>query len=107
VKVRRGVEKIGTYKGSTLMVDWDYLLEEHGLRKELEDFERTVGRFLFLLSVLVVSGSIIADLVQGRFLPAELLVADRLIELVFAVGFMLMLYSVYLSRNRENYIESL
>ena len=107
MKTRKGVEQIGTFRGIPLTVDWTYLLEDHGLRKELEDFERSMGRFLFLVGVLLMLGVFIADLANGVFLFTGMLRIDRLQELVFVVGFMLMLYSFFLNRNRENFVDRL
>ncbi|MFQ5493451.1 MAG: AAA family ATPase [Candidatus Dojkabacteria bacterium] len=107
MKILKGKEKIGRFKQIPLSANWDYLYKEHGLRKEEEQFEVVVGRFLLLVGVFAMLGVFVVDIVGGRLLFVELLNTDRLPEVVFWIGFILMLYSFYLTRNRENFIDSL
>lgn len=103
----KGQEKLGKYKGIPVVVDWEYLLQEVGARKEEEKFEKALGRFLQVLAFL----SWIVAAVGGYFGAVEvwptIWQVDNIYKLIFWIGLGLILYAYYLNRNRDIYLDRL
>lgn len=105
MRQRRGIVKVGSFKGIELMINWDYLLKEHGLRKELEDFERKLGRLLLLVGISLLLIPAVVLSMQNRFFVLEIFKSENIFAVVFWLGFEVVLYSFYLARSREYFID--
>ncbi len=107
MKILKGKVKIGTYNNINVLLDWTYLTQERGLRKEQDIFELILGRFIALVSAAVLLFLFIYDISLGNFLLFDAFKVDNLIEMLFWVcigGFM---YSAYLNRDRTEFFDTL
>ena len=107
MQVLRGIEKIGSIRNSEILIDWDYLQKESGMRKEEEEFDRALGRFLRILSLVIMAGLVITNLLKGQFLLSGLFNPQNINIAVFWIFLFLFLYSLYLLRDRTRYVDTL
>ncbi|KXK26792.1 MAG: hypothetical protein TR69_WS6001000813 [candidate division WS6 bacterium OLB20] len=83
MRLRKGKETVGMFKGVPLTLNWDYLFKEHGLRRETETAEKALSRLLMAVLLLTLGSLLAYDFLQGRFLPFEVLNPDRIADAVF------------------------
>ena len=107
MQVLHGTEKIGKIRNTEILIDWDYLQKESGMRKEEEEFDRALGRFLRILSLVIMAGLVITNLLKGQFLLAGLFNPQNINVAVFWIFLYLFLYSLYLLRDRTRYVDTL
>ncbi|MEI7578961.1 MAG: ATP-dependent Clp protease ATP-binding subunit [bacterium] len=101
----RGIEKLGEYKKIPVTVDWSYLNQEVGFRKEEEKFERALARFLILGSITFYIVVTIFSLLNGQFIWLTIFWIDSFVKLLIWFVLMIILYSFYLSRNRNIFLD--
>jgi len=107
MKVLKGTEEIGKYKSIPVNVDWDYLTQEIGMRKEEAQFENALGRFTFFLSVVSLVVLSVIQFLNSILLPIEVLHVDTGLDVVVWCIVFILLYSFFLMRNRDIYLDSL
>ncbi len=106
MKVLRGREKLGEIRSIPVSVDWEYIMKHHGLRKEIELFDRSLGFFLRSLALVIIVITIITGINSGSFLIWDLLDVRTTEGIVFLSCFLLFVYAYYLERDRDTYYDS-
>lgn len=107
MRLLRGEEKLGEFKGVPLIVDWSYLNQEVGLRKEEEKFEYALGRLLTWVVIFSWILMAIYTFMQGDLFFINIHFVDDLYKLGFWLSILPLLYSYYLKRNRDLYLDRL
>lgn len=107
MKILKGKEQLGQIDGIPLVTDWDYLAQEVGQRKEEEKFERALGRLIFIIAAIITVGCLFVYITSGDFNPQHLLVVDETYKLLGWLSFGAFLYSYYLNRNRDIFLDRL
>ncbi|MFC1780502.1 AAA family ATPase [Patescibacteria group bacterium] len=87
-----------------LSVDWKYLIAGKGLRKVENILQVVVGRILLWLVFIVEIGIIVSEFSKQYFL-SRIIRAEGTSGLAFWLFACLFLYSLYLLRNRERFID--
>ncbi|MBU0975523.1 MAG: ATP-dependent Clp protease ATP-binding subunit [Patescibacteria group bacterium] len=85
-------------------IDWDYLRKGKGVRKVENVLQVVVGRILLWLSIIIELGVIASELIQNRGLDRILHPQGFSGTLFWVVAFLL-IYSLFLLRNRENFLD--
>lgn len=99
--------KIGGYKGIQIFLDWKYLIKDRGFRKEEDQSQMVLGSFLKLIASIGLTILVLYDISLGNFILKEIIVPDRWSDgLVWLfIGFWI--YSLYLNRDRDKYLDTL
>ncbi len=108
MKVLRGIEKIGNYSNIPVSIDWDYLVKDFGFRKELQQFDYALGYLLKLIGGLIVFvGFVIGSKDATTPFIEKILFLDNSTGLGLWLGLALIIYSLFLSRNRNVFADNL
>lgn len=107
MRVRQGLQKLGTYKNTAVLVDWDYLLKDRGFKKEVEDTQKVIGMFLRLSTLFGIAIITFLEITLGNVILIESIRVDREIEVVFWILVGLFIYSLYLLRDRTKFFDTL
>lgn len=91
-------------KGVRLVIDWRYLSSGKGLRKVENVFQVIVGRILFWLIFIIEVGIIISELSKG-YLLNRIMCVEGSSSFLFWLFALLFLYSIYLLRDREQFLD--
>jgi ATP-dependent Clp protease ATP-binding subunit ClpC len=106
MQVLRGKEVLGTFQGSELSVDWDYLTKDLGQRRELEAFDRSVAFLGKLLGVILFVVSVLLFMMDGSMNYQVLTRLTNPVGLSFWIGFTLILLAYFLSRDRDQFSDN-
>ncbi|HEX9804694.1 MAG TPA: ATP-dependent Clp protease ATP-binding subunit [Candidatus Dojkabacteria bacterium] len=107
MKIRKGLQKLGNMKSAEILIDWDYVTKDHGLRKETQDFQILLGRILRFFSITGIIALILVDATLGNFTLVEAMRPSRIGDVFFWGGVLVLVYSFYLLRDRTKYIDTL
>lgn len=99
--------KIGEFKKIPVYIDWKYLTVERGRRKEELLFQIILGRFFYITGTILFLIILGIDLSLGNFLLFEMGIADRPIDIVAWSAVAIIIYSMYLRRDRSRYFDTL
>ncbi len=99
-------KQIAEWKGYPIILDWTYVLREHGNRKIVEGTEKVLGRFLFFVSLTLFVAVLVLKLMIGEYLfflnhPTSML------DIIFWGSQAVLLYSAYLTRDLEKFSDTL
>lgn len=103
----RGLQKIGQLRESEILIDWNYIQEEHGLRKEGNDVQILLGNLLRFIALLGFAVITVLDLTQGNIILIKALNPTRLNDVIFWVIVGIFCYSLYLLRDRTKFLDTL
>lgn len=99
--------KIGEYKTISVFIDWKYLAQDRGMRKEEDEVQIMLGRSLFIAGSLLLAGLFLYEFTLGNFLPYEMIVTKSFISGLAWIAVVLYLYSFYLRRDRTEFTDTL
>ena len=106
MKVLQGIEQIAKLNDRILTINWKYLGSELGQRKELEEFEKAMGYFLRVLSVLILLIANIVPLINHEWSLINFIKLDNLSGWSFFLVLIFFVYSFYLRRNRDSFSDN-
>lgn len=106
MKVLRGLQKLGNLRTSTIVIDWTYLLQDRGLRKETDDLQKTIGMVLRIFSVAGILALSVFDLSLGKLVFVEVIDVDRPADIAFWLMSFVLVYTTYLLRDRTKFFDT-
>jgi ATP-dependent Clp protease ATP-binding subunit ClpC len=107
MKIYQGKLNIGKLKKSNLIIDWDYLSKNYGLRRESEILDNAIGKLLLLLAGIGFFVIAVYYLINHENPLAAVWQIKGMPEAVFWGFYLMFVYAFYLLRNRERYTDSL
>lgn len=107
MRVLKGEEQLGEFKGIPVVIDWEYITKHHGVRKEIEIFDRSLGFFLRALAILIIIVLIISGINSGSMMIWDLLDVRNIYGSIFLICFLIFVYAFYLERERDEYYDSI
>jgi ATP-dependent Clp protease ATP-binding subunit ClpC len=100
-------ERVGEIKGVPIYIDWAYLRENYGLRRESEILDKAIGQFLISISVVGFIILIAFSIVQAENLLILIQKINNLYSILFWGFYAIFIYAFYLLRNPERFFDSL
>ncbi|KKQ34374.1 MAG: hypothetical protein US52_C0061G0003 [candidate division WS6 bacterium GW2011_GWA2_37_6] len=99
--------KIGDYRGIEVYVDWKYLIRDMGLKKEEDIFQKVLGRFFYIASLLGLAILFLYEFTLGDFLLTDMALTDGITGVIGWALVGIFMYSFYLRRNRDKFFDTL
>ncbi len=99
--------KIGTYKNINIYIDWNYLSNERGLKKEKDAIQLILGNLLFVISLIVIFVITLLSITLGYFWPLEIFTSHQPFVLLGLIFSFIFIYSFYLKRDRSKFFDTL
>ena len=106
MKVLKGKEQLGELKEVPVIIDWDHLTKHHGIRKEREEFDRSLGFFMRIVAIVILLITFAGAVNSGEFLLWQIFNTQSYVGAVFWICFGVFVYAFYLERDRDNYYDS-
>ena len=106
MKVLRGRQKIGTVNGANVILDFTELFKYRGnLLRKIEG-EKGFGKFLIAAGIFTILLSLFLSLFVGHFVLRSYLYPTSFEYLLAYFSIPLVLYGLYLKRDREVFLDS-
>jgi len=86
-------------------VDWSYINQELGFRKEQEGLEKAIGKFLLIVSIFVIVFLTMHDMMFGKLFWHHILQIDSAEKLVVYLALFVMVYAFFLLRDRDHFLD--
>jgi ATP-dependent Clp protease ATP-binding subunit ClpC len=94
-------QEIGYFKDIKLIVDWDDLLKYGGNRYEHNDLDKKVGKYIFLLGIVILLFSLILSILNGSFSVKSIVAPNSIIFLIPYFSIPFFVYSSFLRRDKN------
>ncbi len=107
MKVLRGVAKIGEYLKIPVTIDWDYVTQEFGNRKESALFDKALAYLLKIIALIILVIGLITAIKSDILNWQSLLNVNNQLGLMFWAAWIIFFYSLYLGRNRKLYDDNI
>jgi len=106
MKILRGKEKLGEVLAIPANISWDDLARHHGVRKEMEEFDKTLGFFLRAVAVILLIVSVLGAINAGDFMIWQLLDTRNTSGALFWICLAVFIYAYYLERPRDEFYDT-
>lgn len=107
MKVLKGVKQIGDYEKVSVTIDWDYITQELGNRKETAQFDKAMAYLLKLLALIILAVGVITAFKNEDFIWVNFLNINNMLGTMFWAAWALVVYSLYLGRDRTFYDDNI
>ena len=103
----KGRQIVGKIKETDLVLDWNFLRGNYGLRRETEQLDNAIGRLLITIGVIGVF-AITVFYINNRVNPISVIWdLKSLPNILFWASYLVLVYSFFLMRNRERFWDTL
>lgn len=107
MKQLRGIITIGNFKKKPVTIDWDYVTQEFGNRKESDLFDKALSYLLKLAAIIVLAIGLFLGVKQEQFVWQSFISLNNPIGISFWLAWVLIIYSLYLGRNRKYFDDNI
>lgn len=107
MKIFSGKETIAKLNERFLTIDWDYLASDLGKRKEKEELDMAIGFLIRIIAVLSALAAFLYPVIAHEEWKIENLINLNSPQGWFMlIGFIFLIYSYYLLRNRDTFSDN-
>ena len=107
MKIQHGTQNIGSYQNVPVTLNWDYITSEFGLRRELDRFDKALSFLLRLVAAIAFIAALAISIHFNLFSWQSFLTINSIFGVIFWLCWIMVVYSVFLSRNRNYFDDNL
>lgn len=105
IYIPEGIKYIGDFQNRKVFLDLDYILKYKGSRTFRAELDKTLGKFLILISVALTIVSFLISFLSGQLTIQKYLSPKDLITFLPYISIITLIYGLFLNRNREEFDE--